>query len=299
MGMGGRKVLEAMLPALKIAALAYAGFCLFIFLRQSSYVYYPRRDVAAAPDAVGLRFEDVRLKTPDGETVAGWFVPAEEGVPDPKTLLHFHGNAGNNGDRLDGIRAFHDLGVNVLIVDYHGFGRSTGKPSEKGTYLDARAAWDFLTKEKRIPPARIVVLGRSLGGAVASWLAEAVNPGALVLESSFTSARDMAARIFPMAPRWLCRFRYDTLARMPRLKCPVLVAHGPRDEIIPYAHGRRLFAAAREPKIFVELQRDHNAGEVDLEPKYRAALLRFIAAAGTGPTIPSPLGGEGQGQGRR
>jgi len=269
-------VVDVMLPALKIAAAAYAGFCLFLFFRQSSYIYYPDKNVELTPEAVGLRFEDVRLKTQDGEFISAWFVPAAQTGVAARTILYLHGNAGNNGHRLDALRAFHDLGVNVLIPDYRGYGNSPGKPSEKGTYLDALAAWQFLIQDRDVPADSIVVLGRSLGGAVASWLAQQVNPGGLVLEATFTSAPDMAARIFPIAPRWICRFKYDTLARLPKLRCPVLIAHSRNDEMIPYEMGRRLFAAACEPKTFVELTRDHNAGEVDLEPQYRAALVKFL-----------------------
>lgn len=269
--------MEMLVSALKIAALAYAGFCLFLFFRQSSYVYYPDKNVEATPDAIGLRFEDVRLKTQDGVTIDAWFVPAASNSAASRTILYLHGNAGNNGHRLDALLAFHDLGVNVMMPDYRGYGNSGGKPSEKGTYLDALAAWDFLTKERGVPTNRIVVLGRSLGGAVASWLALEVNPGGLVLESTFTSAPDMVSRIFPIAPRWLCRFKYDSLARVPKLKCPVLIAHSPNDELIAYEHGRRLFAAACEPKTFVELTGDHNSGESGFEPQYRAALVKLLA----------------------
>jgi uncharacterized protein len=267
---------EALVSALKIGALAYAGFSLFIFFRQSSYVYFPVKNVAAAPDAIGLRFEDLRLKTQDGVALSAWLVPAASNAAAARTILYLHGNGGNNGHRLDALAAFHDLGVNVLIPDYRGYGNSGGKPSENGTYLDALAAWQFLTQDRDIPPERIVILGRSLGGAVASWLALEVNPGGLVLESTFTSAPDMVSRVFPLLPRWLCRFKYDSLARVPKLKCPVLIAHSPNDEMIPYEHGRRLFAAARAPKTFVELTGDHNSGESEIEPPYRAALVKFL-----------------------
>jgi hypothetical protein len=269
-------MLEMLVFALKIGALAYAGFCLLLFFRQSSYMYYPDKNVAATPDAIGLRFEDVRLKTQDGVAISVWHVPAASNAAAARTILYLHGNAGNNGHRLDALLALHDLGVNVLMPDYRGYGNSSGEPSEKGTYLDALAAWEFLTRDRDIPAERIVILGRSLGGAVASWLALEVQPGGLVLEASFTSARDMVSKVFPIAPRWLCRFKYDSLARMPKLKCPVLIAHSPNDEMVPYEHGRRLFAAACEPKSFVELTGDHNAGESELEPQYRAALVKFI-----------------------
>jgi len=262
--------------ALKIGALAYVGLCLLVFVRQGAYVYYPSKLVEATPEAIGLRFEELTLVARDGVTLSAWWVPAAAETQ-ARALIYFHGNAGNNGDRLDALRALHDLNVNVLIVDYRGYGRSAGRPTEQGTYLDALAAWDYLTRERGVAPNRIFILGRSLGGAVAAWLAAQTQPAGAILESTFTSAPAMAGRMFPFLPiRLLCRFRYDTLSLLPRLACPVLIAHSPRDEIIPYQHGRELFAAAREPKTFVELTLDHNAGELGLEPQYRAALTEFL-----------------------
>jgi alpha-beta hydrolase superfamily lysophospholipase len=267
---------DSFVALLRILALAYGGLCLFVFLRQPAYVYYPGRDVMLTPSAAGLSHEEVTLATADGEALGAWYVPAARGGPPARTLLVFHGNAGNIGDRVDAVRAFHELGFNVLIFDYRGFGRSTGRPTEKGTYQDALAAWGYLTRERGEPPQNVILFGRSLGGAVAAWLAEQVRPGGLVLEGTMTSAPDMAVTMFPYLPvRWLCRFRYDALARMGRIRCSVLIAHSRADEIIPFRHGRRLFEAAREPKQFVELHQDHNATEVELEPHYRRALQEF------------------------
>jgi fermentation-respiration switch protein FrsA (DUF1100 family) len=260
-------------------AVVYAGFCSLIFFRQARYVYYPDRNVAQTPAAVGLPFEDVRIKTPDGETVAGWFVPAGTNG-NGFTVLDCHGNAGDIGDRIGTVLTFHEMGLNLYIFDYRGYGDSTGTPTEKGTYTDARAAWDYLVDQRGIPADRIVIFGRSLGGAVAAWLGTQVKPRLLVVESSFTSAPDMARRMFPMFPvRWLCRFRYDALSAIRQVKCPVIVAHSPADEMIPYEHGRRLFAAAPEPKQFVEIRGDHNAGGLDLDPEYQKLVLATLGAA--------------------
>ena len=186
-----------LLSAFRIAGAVYLGLCLLLMLRQSRYVYHPDRTVSLTPDRIGLAYEALRLKTEDGETLAAWWIPAQRAAP---TLLFFHGNAGDIGDRLGSIRTFHDMGLNVLIFDYRGYGESTGKPSEPGTYADAMAAWTYLNAERGIPPSRIVVFGRSLGGAVASWLAARVDPGALILESTFTSAPAMAHGMFPFLP---------------------------------------------------------------------------------------------------
>ena len=266
------------LSTLKIGAVAYAGFCLFVYLRQSSYVYYPDRRIAMTPADLGMKFDDLRLKTKDGETIMAWFVPAAVTNPPVPTILFCHGNAGDIGDRVEPVLTFRNLGLNVLLFEYRGYGASTGKPSENGTYLDAMAAWNYLTVERGIAPETIVLYGHSLGGAVAAWLATQVKPGALVLESTFSSVPDMAREIFPLLPpiRALTRIRYDTLSAVKRIACPVLIAHGPADEVIPYKHGRRLFEAAHEPKRFVELAGDHNAGGMEVDMEYRKAFSEFV-----------------------
>ena len=127
----------------------------------------PGRELIASPDDIGLQYENVSLTSKDGETLHGWYIPA----PDSSAvLLFFHGNAGNISHRLDSIRIFHDLGLDVLIIDYRGYGQSTGKASEQGTYLDALAAWNYLVTTRRVAAERIIVFGRSLGGAIGGWL---------------------------------------------------------------------------------------------------------------------------------
>jgi uncharacterized protein len=270
-----------MLVVLGVVAALYLLLCLVVYFRQSGFVYYPQRDLAATPAALGMRYEDVALRTADGETLSAWYVPAHDSGGSNETtltVLHCHGNGGNNGHRVGLLRALHDMGMNVLIFDYRGYGASTGTPSEEGTYQDADAAWKYLTDVRRIPPGRIIVHGQSLGGGVASGLALKTQPGMLVLESTFTSAPDMAAGMFPILPiRLLCRFRYDTVDRIPRLKCPVLVAHGSGDEVIPYGHGQRVFAAARDPKCFVDLSGRHNDGGLEFNEDYRRAWADFAA----------------------
>ncbi|MDP2989412.1 MAG: alpha/beta hydrolase [Kiritimatiellota bacterium] len=269
-------VIRIALSVLKIAAAVYVGLCILLFFRQSHMVYFPLAPVMQKPSDVGLVYESVVLMTADGVRLAGWYVPCAEARG---TVLMCHGNGGNIGDRLHPISLFHELGLNVLIFDYRGYGESAGKPSEAGTYQDARAAWQYLVDKRSMPPDKIVVFGRSLGGAVAAWLAERVAPAALILEATFTSIPDMGAKIYPWLPiRLLSRYRYDTLARMERIHCPVLIAHSRDDEMIPFEQGRRLFAAAREPKTFFELTGNHNEGEVLTSPAYRQALDAFLTA---------------------
>jgi fermentation-respiration switch protein FrsA (DUF1100 family) len=244
---------------LGLGAAAYLGSALYLYAFQASYVYFPdlpSRQVEATPNDIGLAFQAVRLGTADGEQLAGWFVPAPAARG---TLLYLHGNGGNIGHRLDRIEVFHRLGLNTLIIDYRGYGASSGTPSEEGTYQDALAAWNYLTRQRQIAPHDIVVFGESLGGSIAAWLAARHTPAALVVYGSFTSVPDLARELYPMFPAaWLSRYRYDTRTALGQVSCPVLILHSPQDEIIPFSHGQALLGAAREPKRLVELRGGHN-----------------------------------------
>ncbi len=247
--------------ALQIILLVYLGLMALIYFRQSSLVFLPEmdRDYRASPATVGLQFTPLKLATTDGETLDGWFVPAK---PEARGLvIFFHGNAGNIAHRLDYLRMFHELGLATLIVDYRGYGLSSGNPTEQGTYLDAEATWRHATQVLGFAPGHIVIFGESLGGAVATSLAAKNRPGALVLASTFTSVPDMGADLYPILPiRLLANIRYETLSRLSQIACPLLVIHSKNDDIIPFSHGRRLFEAARSPKQFIEIEGGHNEG---------------------------------------
>ena len=270
--------MEVTWAIVRIIVAVYLGLCLWMLVGQSGYVYYPGPPGGVTPAYFGIDFENLKLRTEDGETIAAWFVPAPEDAHRGKTILFSHGNGGNMDIRLDSVRSFREMGFDVLLYDYRGYGESTGKPTEAGTYKDITACWDYLVKEKGVASTNIVLFGRSLGGAVSAWLAERVEPCALVTESTFTSAPDMAAKMFPYLPaRTLCRFRYDTLGRIGNVKCPVIIAHSPQDKIVPPAHGQRLFDAATEPKYFVEFPGGHNAGGVDFDKAYQRLFLRVVS----------------------
>lgn len=267
-----------MVEVLLAVAVVYSAFCGLLFFGQSRQVYFPDRVVSATPAAVGLKYEALRVATGDGETLGAWYVPALRVNSNGYTVLYCHGNAGDIGDRVGHVRELHRAGFDVMVFDYRGYGESTGLPSEKGTYADAKACWEHVVTGKGVSPERVVVYGHSLGGAVAANLAAGASPRLLVVEGAFTSAGDMAAGMFPWLPsRLLCRFKYDTREAVSRVNCPVIVAHSRDDEMIPFAMGRRLFESARGPKCFVELSGGHNTSGIG----YSEAYLKLIVEATT------------------
>lgn len=248
-----------------------------LYLMQNKMVFLanmPGRALDATPGDIGLEYEDVALTTGNGVRIHGWYVPADQAEA---TVLFFHGNAGNISHRLDSIAIFNELGLSVLIIDYQGYGQSEGKPSEQATYLDAEAAWDYLVKDRQIAPDDIVIFGRSLGGAVASRLAAQTTPAAVILESTFTSAPDMAYRLYPFLPvRLLTRLKYPVIENVRQFTSTLLVVHSQQDEIIPFDMGESVFAAAPEPKQMLELTGDHNGGFMINRRQYLAALGEFL-----------------------
>ncbi len=263
---------------LVIGGMLYGTICAYIFFMQAKLIYYPNlpsRELTTSPADIGLEYESITITTSDDIRLHGWFVPADKarGV-----LLFFHGNAGNISHRLDLLEIFHNLGLSSLIIDYRGYGQSQGKVTEQGTYLDAEAAWQYLTRGRNIPAENIVIFGMSLGGAIAADLATRQQPGGLIIGSAFTSVPDMGAHLYPILPvRLLSRFRYDTRKSLLSVTCPVLVIHSPDDEIIPYKNGTTLFEAAKEPKSFLEIRGSHNVGFLSSGKLYIEALDNFIS----------------------
>lgn len=266
-----------MMKILVAIAAMYGTVVALAWAFQSRLLYLPSvagRSVTATPADRGWRYDEVSLKTDDGVRIAGWWLPQDESRA---TLLFFHGNAGNIGHRLDSLELFRQLNLSVLIIDYRGYGESAGKPSEAGIRSDALAAWNYLTLERRIPAHEIVVFGRSLGGAIAANLAREHRPAALIVESAFRSAPKMAQSAYPFLPaRWLTRFDYATEDYVREVEAPVLVIHSAADEIIPYAHGRAVFDAAREPKRMLDLQGGHNTAFLQNRELYVNGIDAFL-----------------------
>jgi fermentation-respiration switch protein FrsA (DUF1100 family) len=247
-------------------------------------IFFPEPLINATPQSAGMAFEDVYLTTSDGVRINGWYVPA---VGSTVTLLWFHGNAGNLSDRVHQLRELHDrLAVNIFMLDFREYGRSEGEVSEAGTYLDAEAALAYL--RGRGDQRRIVYYGQSLGSAVAVELAvrqtggqaRGAPPDGLILEAPFLSIQAMAKAVMPLLPvGGLISTKYDSLSKIGAIHAPLLILHGDRDEVVPYAHGKRLFAAANEPKRFYTITgAHHNDTYIAGGEGYFTALRDFLAS---------------------
>lgn len=267
--------MQTFLNILLVGGVAYLILAAIMYLLQSRFVYFPSSTLVATPDAIGLPYEEVTLLTSDAVKLSAWFVPAQ----DPFGVVLFcHGNGGNISHRLETLRLYNSLQLSTLIFDYRGYGASDGTPSEEGTYRDAEVAWRYLVETRGVLPSDIIVIGRSLGGAIAAWLANRNTPGLLVIESGFTSLADIGAEAYPFLPvRLLLRFNYPTLEHLRAAGCPVLVVHSREDEIIPFTHGEALFREAPEPKRFLELHGGHNDAFFTSQEAYAQGLSDFIA----------------------
>jgi pimeloyl-ACP methyl ester carboxylesterase len=274
-----------------VAVLAWIAILATGFLMRDwlvgSMLYHPTPGVDLPPERLGISADEVFFETEDGVRLHAFLLPAEGAT---RALLFLHGNAGNASHRLPNAEALRRQGTHVLLLDYRGYGRSEGRPGESGLYADARAGLAHLTEELGIPERRVIVFGRSLGGAVAVDLAQERALAGLILESTFSSLADIGASHFGRLVAPLVRGRFDSAAKIARVRAPLLFFHGDRDEIIPYDLGRRLFAAASEPKSFETLS---GAGHNDTVQvggrRYFERIRRFLDevapdAARTGPT---------------
>jgi fermentation-respiration switch protein FrsA (DUF1100 family) len=270
--------MPSLVYVLAIFAVVYLLICALAMVFQPRLVYFPTRTLDTTPDRFGLPYRDVYFTTEDRVKLHGWFIPAS---PEHAVLLFFHGNGGNISHRLDSVRIFHDLGLSVFIIDYRGYGQSEGRTGEEGTYRDASAAWRHLVESERVEAERVVVFGRSLGGAIAVELASRVQPRAVILESTFTSAVELGARAYPWLPvRQLARIRYDSARRIGEVTCPKLFVHSLDDEVVPYGLGLRLYKEAGRPKELLKIRGGHGDGFLVSGRRYRDGIRDFLTEVG-------------------
>lgn len=269
-----------MLRVIVTVAGIYGLVVLLAWFFQERLLYLPHvgREHIATPAERGLSWEQVDLETEDGLLLDAWWLPVEESRG---SVLFLHGNAGNISHRLDSLQQFHRLGLSVLILDYRGYGRSEGRPSEVGTARDARAGWDWLINERGVPSDELVLFGRSLGAAVAAELAASLEPSmqpaAVILESPFRSVPALGQQLYPFLPvRWLATLEYPTERYVAHIEAPLLVIHSQDDEIIPFAEGEAVFRAAGQPKELLAIRGGHNSGFLESEPEYSNAIDDFL-----------------------
>lgn len=264
------------MAALLLAVTLVVGPLLVLMMIETSFIYYPSKDIVDSPTAYGLSFEDVHVEASDGVKLHGWLMKPQG---EPRAwLLYSHGNAGNVSGRPEVARPLVQRGLAVLLYDYRGYGRSEGSPDEEGTYRDAEAMLAFLVARAG-DPKRAFLFGRSLGGGVSYEMAiRHPELGGLITDATFTSMPEMARRVFPIPGVWrLVRTKYDNLGKTPRVRMPRLVMHGTGDELIPFSMGEQLRDATDPPASFFAIEGGgHNDTFAVGGREYAEAIERFV-----------------------
>jgi fermentation-respiration switch protein FrsA (DUF1100 family) len=256
-------------------AIGYLLFCAILYLLQDKMLFVPTKNLEALPSDAGLQYQDVFFTSSDNTELHAWYIPSDK---KRAVVLLSHGNGGNISHRIEKLSMLHALNLDVFIYDYRGYGKSSGTPTESGIYLDAMAAWDYITKSKGIKPEEIVLYGESLGSAVSIELASNVPVAAIIIEGGFTSLRELAQRLLPYVPaRYLCRYDFDSLSKVKGLMYPKLFIHSIDDEIVPFTMGKRLFVEAPGPKGFLQLSGGHNDGFYISKHIYMEGIKAFLA----------------------
>ena len=251
-----------------------AFFYLFYPKIENYFVFFPETSFDQTPNELNLHHKEVYFPTEDGKKLHGWFFPLKKEFP---VILFCHGNAGNISHRLENIRLLLDRKLQVFIFDYRGYGRSSGRPSEKGLYLDGLAAYDYLTKTEHTQSTNIILFGRSLGATVALEISIKRRVKSIILESAFTSTKEMARTI---ALFYLFSFfvppHYNNLKKIGRVTIPKLIIHGREDEIVPFSMGEKLFEAAEALKYFFPVKdAGHNDTFIVGGMRYFEAIASF------------------------
>lgn len=259
-----------------IIFLIFVCLLLILFFRYFEWhsIFFPTKDFSYTPKTLNLEFEDIFLVTKDGLKINAWYVPAKTGRG--YTLLFSHGNGGNISHRISKIAILNKLGLDVFIYDYRGYGKSEGRASEAGIYLDAQSAYDYLTKEKGIAPDKIIAYGESLGAAVSVDLASKEKLKALILEGAFSRAKDIAGEVYPFLPSFLVYSKFDSMTKIRDITLPKLFIHSSNDEIVPMHLSRKLYDKALEPKFFTTLEGGHNTSFIDSQSKFTDGISSFM-----------------------
>jgi uncharacterized protein len=259
-----------------VVVVLYLFSAVYKFFTQAHYIYYPVKEITATPFDIRLYFEEIMFKSIDGVNISGWFIPCRQRK---RVVLFLHENGGNISTGLTLIDYFnHKLGLSVFVIDYRGYGKSEGRPAEAGTYLDAKAAWEYLVDSRKINPGDIIIYGRSLGGSIAAWLAKEVKAELLIIDSTFTSLKDVASEMYPYLPvRKFLKYDYPTINYIKDIACPVLFIHSVDDDYIPFSHAERLYEQANEPKKLLKISGGHNNSYIKSEQVFIEGIRNFVS----------------------
>jgi len=262
-----------------VIAIFIIFLCFMAYVRylESITVFHPSHELSATPRQRGLDFENVYLRTKDHCLINGWLMKHPRAA---STMLYFHGNAGNMADRLDKVLDFYNLGLNVFIIDYRGYGKSQGKPSEHGIYEDAVVAYDYLAVRPDIARDKIWAYGASLGGVAAIDLSTKRHLVCLIIDSSFSSAADMGKTIYPLIPSFFMQTKMDSAKKIKTITIPKLFFHSPEDRFVPIRLGRKLYDAAPPPKKFIETSGGHNDNHAVSQEVWIQGIREFLKAQG-------------------
>lgn len=245
----------------------------YIRYLENKGIFFPEKSVEFYPSSANLPYEDIYLKTEDGLSINGWFIPNHNAK---YTFLFCHGNAGNIGHRLEKLLMLRSTGVNIFIIDYRGYGKSDGNISEKGFYLDARAAYDYLVNSRSLLPEQIILYGESIGTAAVIDLAAKAKVRAIIVEGGFSRGKDVARRFYPFLPGFIFSNTFDSLGKIKNVRVPKLFIHSRNDEILPFELASKLYDASPEPKEISEIRGNHNTAFLDSREKYISSIGLFI-----------------------
>lgn len=261
-----------------IGAILLGGYCTICFLTwffQEKLIFFPFREYDASPSSLGIEFDEVSLSIPGGDTVYGWY--CHTAAKPRAVILFLNGNAGNMSHRLERLPMARELNVDILLVDYPGYGRSTGKPTEQSLYATADASYHYLIAQRKAPANRIILFGESIGSAVALHLAAQQIVGGVVVESGFTSLPEVGSSHYGWLPvKYLLKYKFPARDYIMNTSCPVLVSHSPQDEVTPFRMGEELFELAEEPKRFVSLTGGHNDRDFLRNSDWRSSMIWLI-----------------------
>lgn len=285
-------ILKVFGSVILIIIIIFFLFWIFIRYYQTHGIYFPTKEIHYTPNQLGLEYREINFNATDKVQLNGWFIPNRNSN---FILLFCHGNAGNISHRLDLIKLFHSIDLNVFIFDYRGYGKSNATPSEDGFYRDALGAYNYLTNEMKYEPEKIVIYGKSIGANVAINLASRVKAAALISDSAFCSAIHMSKTIFPFLPKeWINKaatskfiqknlkklrillIKFDALSKIKNIKMPKLIIHSKDDEMIPFTQGKKLFKATSEPKEFYPLHGGHNESIIMHKMEYSRKISNFL-----------------------